>query len=101
MKTLIQNASTFTSSSPRGKGIKDVVCLKCGEKGHYANRCPQSSENDSKTPARSWKLISPKKGEARTIKMKENMFHWCAKCKRWTTTHNTVTHISKRLRHHV
>ena len=27
--------------------------------------------------------------------MKGNTFNWCAKCKRWTTTHTTATHTGK------
>ena len=40
--------------------------------------------------------MPPSEGEAITKKVKDNTFHWCAKCKRWTSTHTTATHIGKR-----
>ena len=32
----------------RPKALEDVECYNCGEKGHYANKCPKPKRSDSK-----------------------------------------------------
>ena len=91
IKTLMQNSN---NGNGKRKDSKDVTCYKCGQKGHYANRCPDRSGGGKQVKARSWKFTPPGEGEAMTKKVKENVFNWCAKCKRWTTTHTTITHTS-------
>ena len=97
LKTLMQNASSSSTTKRKNKrDPKDVTCYKCGKKGHYANRCPDNSKAGRNTATTSWKSTPPGDGEDHTKRVKENVFHWCAKCHRWTTTHTTVTHTSKK-----
>ena len=93
--TLLQNKSP---AGDKKKKKSDIICYKCGEKGHYANRCPSKaklSETKTAKKEKSWKLIPPSEGEASVKRVGENTFNWCAKCKRWTTTHSTATHTGK------
>jgi hypothetical protein len=32
---------------------KNVMCYKCGKKGHYANKCPNGDNNDEASTPRS------------------------------------------------
>ena len=89
LQTLLQNDTSHSN----GKKKKKVTCYNCGG-DHYARECPLL-KNKSATKPKSWKLIPPGKGDALTKKVKENTFNWCSKCKRWTTTHTTATHVGK------
>ena len=37
--------------------------------------------------------MPPRAGEPGTKTVRDKTFSWCAKCKRWKTTHDTATHI--------
>ena len=81
-------------------------CHNCGEEGHWANNCPKKKSPSGPTPTRSkpqgqkpsgktdchWRSMPPKEGESQTKVVEGIMFKWCAKCKRWSTTHATATH---------
>ena len=43
----------------------------------------------------SWKHIPPSATDTHTKVVKGNKFHWCAKCGRWSTTHDTASHWGK------
>ena len=58
--TLLQN-----DGKPKGKkDMKEVTCFKCGEKGHYANRCPNKKKSGTDKKSKSWKYTPPKEGES-------------------------------------
>ena len=84
-------------AKPKGKkDIKEVVCFKCGGKGHFANNCPNKRKYFNKKKEKSWKYTPPKDGEASEKKVRGTTFYWCGKCKRWTTTHTTEEHGKKK-----
>lgn len=78
----------------------DVECYGCHGKGHYSNspKCPLNKNGGGLKEGRvtSWKKTPPKDGEpqVKTISKDgvEVIYYWCAKCKRWTTSHNTLKH---------
>ena len=92
----------------------DDICMNCGEKGHWARDCkaPKSNKPGGKggkqnrkhnrKPKRenkqgqSWKTTAPKQGEALTQTKSGKVFHWCAHCGRWSTTHGTNGHINEK-----
>ena len=103
---LIQQASG--SSSQKG------ACLNCGKQGHWRAQCPElksgkpsgnhntsgkSSGRPGRPPRRSqgssWRTTPPAEGESSTKTVNNKVFKWCAKCNRWSTTHDTSTHVSK------
>ena len=113
------NANTLSpsvSSSPASSG--HGACHNCGETGHWHRDCPRlksASRPSSSSGCRSfprsnggcssggqgaargarrgWKFVGPKEGEPTTKMMNDRLFKWCAKCARWTTTHDTSTHV--------
>ena len=78
--------TALTMVPPHGKknskkDIKDVVCFKCKQKGHYANKCPNvksettdksASENspsseDQATKKKPWRVCAPATGSPTSI----------------------------------
>ena len=92
--------------TPFGKG-KDISCYGCGAKGLTKRTCPKckksheagkggcgpkSHSNDNR--GGSWKTKAPASGESKSKDINGRTFHWCAKCRRWSTTHHsTATHV--------
>jgi hypothetical protein len=74
------------------KDISEVECFHCHKKGHYANKCP-NKDNSKELP---WKKKAPADGEPQIKTVTRDgtdvIHYWCAKCKRWTTSHNTLKH---------
>jgi hypothetical protein len=79
-------------TSGSGKDISEVECFNCHKKGHYANKCPDKDQ----TKELNWKKKAPGDGEPqiKTVKREgvDVIYYWCAKCRRWTTSHNTLKH---------
>ena len=79
---------------------KPGTCWTCGEPDHTSRNCPKNKskgrmqeDSDCKgTKKKSWKRIPPKAVESETIEKGLHTFHWCAKCKSWSTTHSTAGH---------
>jgi hypothetical protein len=72
------------------KDISQVECFECHELGHYANKCPQRKTTN-------WHKKASVSGEAEVKTIKKDgeedvIYYWCAKCRRWTTSHNTLKH---------
>lgn len=98
-------------------GPKKGNCNECGRPGHWARDCPNkhrpsSNGNGTRPPfpkrqqkgrrdnnkknndRTSWKKVAPSGNESQTKTMIGKTWHWCAKCRRWSTTHNTEQHTS-------
>ena len=75
--------------------LSEVECYNCHKKGHYANKCPNNSGGGVNKPI-SWKKTAPGDGEAQVKTVSRDgadvIYYWCGKCKRWTTSHNTLKH---------
>ena len=89
---------------------KVITCHLCGKPGHIKPNCPllktSKSSNDeankknnnksSKNKIKPWRFNGPKDGEAETIVKDGKTYYWCEKCGRWTNTHCTATHKSRK-----
>ena len=87
------------------------VCHNCNKPGHWARNCPSSaatartsnrgpstgtsSKRNGTTGSTPWTKVPPANGASETKSMHGKTFYWCAKCKRWTTSHKTSEHKSK------
>jgi hypothetical protein len=93
LNALIQKAFKAGASgdaTSEEKDISNVQCYNCNKKGHYANKCPD------KKKAVNWKKKAPEDGDAQIKTVQRDgtdvIYYWCAKCKRWTMSHNTLKH---------
>ena len=80
----------------------NVTCYICGQKGHYKSECPSLKNQLPGVPAKrgdpaskGWKRTPPGPNDPSTKIVKGKSFHWCAKCVRWSITHDTATHRGK------
>ncbi|KAI2488999.1 hypothetical protein MHU86_25603 [Fragilaria crotonensis] len=115
--TLIQSKPRFGSTFSDGSK-KQGNCNKCGKPGHWAKECPDNNKqhstnsrfqrqqtgvqgrqqggsrpnNDRNARKPGWRSTPPASGAPSTKKVDNHTFHWCATCKRWSTTHATDTH---------
>jgi hypothetical protein len=113
---LIQAMSRGSDTTPPSKS--DKGCYHCGEVGHYKAACPKlqgkgredklrsnvkpgrgNYKSQRNNPGRrgntAWKTTPPGVSEPHERTEKGRKFYWCEKCKRWTTSHTTATHIKK------
>lgn len=111
--TLIQTKPSPRFGKQSGEGTKKPGnCNKCGKPGHWANECPDNNKqqtsnqryqrqdgrrgsrpnNDRNARKPGWRSTPPAAGAPTTKKTETHTFHWCATCKRWSTTHSTETH---------
>jgi hypothetical protein len=93
LNALIQKAHQAGAKGTAGEGEKDlsdIECFNCKKKGHHANKCPDKKKEVN------WKKKPPTDGEPQIKTVQRDgtdvIYHWCAKCKRWTTSHNTLKH---------
>ena len=102
---LQQHAPSVDKSKTTG------VCHNCNKPGHWARNCPSSAataRTSNRVPSRGnsrhhptttgstpWTKVPPANGASETKSMHGKTFYWCAKCKRWTTSHKTSEHKSK------
>ena len=74
------------------QGVIKAKCPKCSKGGHQGRKY----KNNKGAQNISWKRKPPQSGEATTKTVNSTVFYWCAKCKRWTTTHSTEEHTGKK-----
>lgn len=104
--SLIQNSSS--GSSQRKPSSALGTCHNCGKEGHWARNCPTKAKNSGitsqkanatgtsgKAVSASWTRTPPAANAPQQKSMHGKTFHWCGKCKRWTTSHGTDQHVGK------
>jgi Reverse transcriptase (RNA-dependent DNA polymerase) len=98
---------------PAVKKPPSTPCPICKQTGHWKSACPQKVQGDAKqgTPLSerskshekkpnskkvntNWKRTDPGPNGKKTVNVGGVTFQWCAKCRRFTKTHNTETHQS-------
>jgi Reverse transcriptase (RNA-dependent DNA polymerase)/Zinc knuckle len=109
---------TGTSNRSSGSNRSSDTCNNCGKQGHWARDCP--SRNNRKGGGRgfgnggrsggrgfggrggskgkansSWTRVPPEPNQPKTKVEHGKTFHWCATCKRWSTSHGTDQHRGK------
>ncbi len=105
-------------SSNGNQGSKPVGasgnCHICGSPDHWARECPKKktgtivsrkgkyhngnnlgSNNSRSNKQKSWRTTAPTSGSPQTIHKNGRTFHWCAKCRRWSSTHGTAGHTGR------
>jgi hypothetical protein len=81
---LHQKSSHGNGSGGGGRIDKSQVqCHDCHQFGHMKNECPTSA-------ATKWKVTAPAASDPQSKQVGSRLFHWCASCNRWSTTHATV-----------
>ncbi|MGH7954500.1 MAG: hypothetical protein ACREOZ_00915, partial [Gloeomargaritales cyanobacterium] len=67
-----------------------IKCFRC-KGNHFLRNCPEREKGGKKTGG--WKMQAPTAGTGATTKSVDGvLWHWCAKCNRWNTTHATNEH---------
>jgi len=109
--TLIQQSAPPKFEGGNGKDkTKGGVCHNCGKPGHWRNECPApkkppkerqdrnggSTRKKREGQDRFWRKVKPAPGEPHTKNRNDRDFHWCEKCKRWTTSHGSEGHLGSR-----
>ena len=58
------------------------------------NKHKRFGNNNRARRFEAWQTTPPKPGEpqTKTVPGKSKLFHWCAECNRWSTTHGTAEH---------
>nr|QBH67431.1 putative gag-pol polyprotein [Ustilago esculenta] len=47
------------NNPPKGKPLEEVICFKCKQKGHYANRCPNPQKEEGNETAMIMDVVNP------------------------------------------
>jgi Zinc knuckle len=120
--TLVQQGYSKNTSSAGVAG--SGTCHNCGKEGHWATNCPSKGVNNTAGRGNtsggrfgsqqafggrgrggggsgrgngtvSWTRVPPGPNQSETKNQLGKTFHWCATCKRWTTSHGTAQHRGK------
>lgn len=84
------------------QGFASGKCHNCQQEGHFARNCPLRSKGKGSrdkprpkpgTKTKHWRSTPPRDGDSPTKSIHGKTYRWCAKCTRWTTTHDTATHM--------
>ena len=89
------HTSDGDASSSR-KTPQNSPCNICNKKGHWARDCKEKKKGGNvggrggnrkppPTDKSDWKKTAPVAGAPSTKKVKQQEFHWCEKCQRWST----------------
>jgi hypothetical protein len=78
-----------------GGGPKTGACHNCGKSDHWARECTEPRKERAHSGVPNWKRAPPPDGTPNTKTANGKIFRWCAKCSRWTTTHDTASHTGK------
>ena len=79
-----------------GGGPKTGSCHNCGKPGHWSRECKEPRQNRAGNGGGHWKKVAPVDGTPTTKVVNGKTFKWCAKCVRWTTSHDTASHTGKK-----
>ena len=80
-----------------GGGPKSgTTCHNCGKEGHWSRECKEARTDRRNSGIQNWKKTPPAVGTPATKLANGKTFKWCAKCVRWTTTHDTASHTGGR-----
>ncbi|MGH7954609.1 MAG: hypothetical protein ACREOZ_01475, partial [Gloeomargaritales cyanobacterium] len=82
---------------------KAIKCFNCGGP-HDASACPKKGNKEKagglppkgNANKKSWRKTQPKAGSTTQKTVDGLSYKWCAKCRRWTTTHSTEEHRDQR-----
>ena len=61
-------------------------------------RSPSSGRRSKARKPPVWQTTPPPFNGSHEKWYRNNLFYWCAKCKKWSTTHDTLTHVKPALR---
>ncbi|MGH7973919.1 MAG: hypothetical protein ACREBR_00235, partial [bacterium] len=90
---LVSRVTKLEMGSSSNSVPSNVRCFRC-KGNHYLKDCPQRTNNGNKKNG--WKYHGSTAGTAATTKFVDGIkWNWCAKCKRWSTSHGTNNHRTK------